>query len=46
MMRPTRRVTDGFPGVGWTQDELKRATERPAGKTRVNKSDEKDSQSK
>ena len=25
-----------------TQDELKRATERPAGKTRVNKSDEKD----
>lgn len=29
-----------------TQDELKRATERPAGKTRVNKADEKDSQSK
>jgi hypothetical protein len=27
-----------------TQDELKRATERPAGKTRVNKSDEKDGQ--
>ena len=25
-----------------TQDELKRATERPAGKTRVTKSDEKD----
>ncbi len=25
-----------------TQDELKRATERPAGATRVNKSDEKD----
>ena len=25
-----------------TQDELKRATERPAGKTRVKKSDEKD----
>ena len=24
-----------------TQDELKRANERPAGKTRVNKSDEK-----
>jgi hypothetical protein len=29
-----------------TQDELKRATERPAGKTRVNKSDEKGGQSK
>ena len=29
-----------------TEDELKRATERPAGKTRVNKSDEKDGQSK
>tara|TARA_R110002124_G_scaffold267357_2_gene434556 strand:+ start:178 stop:378 length:201 start_codon:yes stop_codon:yes gene_type:complete len=28
-----------------TQDELKRATERPAGKTRVNKSDEKGGQS-
>jgi hypothetical protein len=27
-----------------TQDELKRATERPAGKTRVTKSDEKDTQ--
>lgn len=25
-----------------TQDELKRATERPAGATRVNKSDEKE----
>ena len=25
-----------------TEDELKRATERPAGATRVNKSDEKD----
>jgi hypothetical protein len=25
-----------------TQDELKRANERPAGKTRVNKADEKD----
>ncbi|WP_081625912.1 hypothetical protein [Yoonia vestfoldensis] len=29
-----------------TQDELKRATERPAGKTRVNKSDEKEGSSK
>jgi hypothetical protein len=29
-----------------TQDELKRANERPAGKTRVNKSDEKDGKSK
>lgn len=28
-----------------TKDELKRATERPAGKTRVKKSDEKDGQS-
>ncbi len=28
-----------------TQDELKRASERPAGKTRVKKSDEKDGQS-
>jgi hypothetical protein len=28
-----------------TQDELKRANERPAGKTRVKKSDEKDGQS-
>ncbi len=28
-----------------TQDELKRATERPAGKTRVKKADEKDEQS-
>lgn len=29
-----------------TQDELKRATERPAGKTHVNKADEQDSSSK
>jgi hypothetical protein len=29
-----------------TQDELKRASERPAGKTRVNKSDEKEGSSK
>lgn len=29
-----------------TQDELKRASERPAGKTRVKKSDEKDNSSK
>lgn len=29
-----------------TQDELKRATERPGGKTRVRKSDEKDGGSK
>ncbi len=29
-----------------TQDELKRANERPAGKTRVNKADEKEGQSK
>jgi hypothetical protein len=28
-----------------TQDELKRATERPAGKTRVKKSDEKEAHS-
>jgi hypothetical protein len=28
-----------------TRDELKRANERPAGKTRVTKSDEKDGQS-
>jgi hypothetical protein len=28
-----------------TQDELKRANERPAGKTRVKKSDEEDGQS-
>lgn len=28
-----------------TRDELKRANERPAGKTRVTKSDEKDEQS-
>jgi hypothetical protein len=28
-----------------TRDELKRANERPAGKTRVEKSDEKDGQS-
>jgi hypothetical protein len=28
-----------------TQDELKRANERPAGKTRVKKSDEKNGQS-
>ncbi len=28
-----------------TQDELKRATERPAGKTRVKKSDEKEGRS-
>jgi hypothetical protein len=28
-----------------TQDELKRANERPAGKTRVEKSDEKDGRS-
>ncbi len=28
-----------------TQDELKRANERPAGKTRVNKADEKEGQS-
>lgn len=28
-----------------TQDELSRANERPAGKTRVKKSDEKDGQS-
>jgi hypothetical protein len=27
-----------------TRDELKRANERPAGKTRVTKSDEKDEQ--
>jgi hypothetical protein len=29
-----------------TQDELKRATERPAGKTRIHKSDEKDERPK
>lgn len=29
-----------------TQDELKRANERPAGKTRVKKADEKDVKSK
>jgi hypothetical protein len=29
-----------------TQDELKRANERPAGKTRVTKADEKDVKSK
>jgi hypothetical protein len=28
-----------------TQDELKRANERPAGKTRINKSDEKEERS-
>jgi hypothetical protein len=28
-----------------TQDKLKQATERPTGKTRVNKSDEKEGQS-
>ena len=31
-----------LPRVIGTQDEQKRATERPAGKTRVKKSDEKD----